>query len=152
MSKTQAQMQSEFMLAGGQKRFSLNEILRSKTVPQQAYMYMNLIEEEVTHELNKAFNNYANAVYPDEKLRALSDLLDAICDSKVVLSGLANTLGLPEDMAYEEVHKSNMTKFVMGPNGELKVLKRVDGKVIKPKDWNPPNLLDILKYKLMIGE
>lgn len=152
MSKSQQALQSEFMFAGGQKRFSLNEIIASKKVPQQAYMYMNLIIEEKDDELNKAFNSYANSIYPDEKLRALADLLDAICDAKVVLSGLANTLGLPEDAAFSEVHKSNMNKFVPDGKGGFQVLKRADGKIIKPRDWNPPDILSILRYKLVIGE
>jgi predicted HAD superfamily Cof-like phosphohydrolase len=100
-------------------------------------------------ELSSAINAYYNSVYPDQRLAALADLLDAICDAKVVLSGLANTLSLPEDMAYEEVHRSNMRKYVRGIDGKLVALKRADGKIIKPKDWTGPDILSILKYKLV---
>jgi len=148
---SQAVKQKEFMLAGGQRVYTLNEVINMKaSVPKEAYLYMNLIEEE-KKELDRAFNILSNTIYPDEKLAALADLLDQICDLKVVISGLSNSLGLPEDMAYDEVHKSNMNKFVRSSDGKYKVIKREDGKVIKPADWSPPDILSILKYKLVTG-
>jgi len=64
------------------------------------------------------------------------------------MMGVCNSLGLPFDAAFHEVHKSNMNKFTM-VDGQYKILKRVDGKVVKPHDWTPPNLMSILKYYLI---
>jgi predicted HAD superfamily Cof-like phosphohydrolase len=150
MPLSQVQAQAEFMRIGGQILPKLKEVLawRNPRRPQ-VELYDNLITEEMVRELSTAINNYYNSTYPDQRLAALADLLDAICDAKVVLSGLANTLSLPEDMAYEEVHRSNMRKYVPGVNGDLVALKRADGKIIKPKNWTPPDIVNILKYKLV---
>lgn len=150
MPLTQAQSQAEFMRIGEQILPRLREVLAWKNPRhQQVALYDRLITEEMVKELSTAINHYYNSIYPDERLSALADLLDAICDAKVVLSGLVNTLGLPEDMAYEEVHRSNMRKYIVGLDGKLKALKRADGKIIKPKDWVGPDILNILKYKLV---
>jgi predicted HAD superfamily Cof-like phosphohydrolase len=43
------------------------------------------------------------------------------------------------DDAFNEVHRSNMAKLVDG-----KVLRRDDGKVLKPEGWQPPQLAQFL--------
>lgn len=145
-------MQAQFMIAGEQKVRTLNEVLAMKHVPKEAYLYMNLITEEMQKEMDEVFKALENAVYPDEKLAALCEVLDAIADSVVVLMGLANSLGLPFAQAYELVHQSNMNKFVKQEDGTYRILKRADGKVVKPKDWKRPDIMSLLKYKLVIGE
>lgn len=66
------------------------------------------------------------------------DALDAITDILYVLLGTAHAYGLGDKLqaAFNEVHRSNMTKVM--PDG--KVLKREDGKIIKPDTYEPPNL------------
>jgi predicted HAD superfamily Cof-like phosphohydrolase len=152
MSQNIQQRQAEFMIAAHQKLFALSEVLAEKHAPSaQAKLYMDLIDEEYD-ELQKAFATYGDALREDEKLAALADLLDAVCDLSVVMMGLCNSLGLPFHAAFDEVHKSNMNKFVKNDDGTYTILKRTDGKVIKPKDWKKPNIIDILKYYLIRGE
>ena len=43
------------------------------------------------------------------------------------------------DDAFNEVHRSNMAKLVDG-----KVIRRDDGKVLKPEGWQPPQLAQFL--------
>lgn len=50
--------------------------------------------------------------------------------------------------AFEEVHRSNMSK--LGENGE--VLRRADGKVLKGPNWSPPNLRFVLGGSLVAGD
>ena len=66
------------------------------------------------------------------------DALDAITDILYVLLGTAHAYGLGDKLqaAFNEVHRSNMTKVM--PEG--KVMKREDGKIIKPDAYEPPNL------------
>jgi hypothetical protein len=45
-----------------------------------------------------------------------------------------------------------MNKFVKQEDGTYRILKRADGKIVKPKDWQRPDIMSILKYKLVIGE
>ena len=78
------------------------------------------------------------------------DALDAITDILYVLLGTAHAYGLGDkvEAAFNEVHRSNMTKVM--PDG--KVLRRDDGKIIKPDSYEPPNLQKVLElpenYKL----
>lgn len=73
------------------------------------------------------------------------DALDAITDILYVLLGTAHAYGLADKLeaAFNEVHRSNMTKVM--PDG--KVLKRVDGKIIKPDTYEPPNLQKVFELQ-----
>jgi len=70
------------------------------------------------------------------------DALDAITDVLYVLLGTAHAYGLGDKLeaAFNEVHRSNMTKVM--PDG--KVMRREDGKIIKPDTYEKPNLEKIL--------
>jgi len=67
----------------------------------------------------------------------LVEIADGIVDSIVVLLGAAAAYGLPMRSLWDEVHKTNMAKKG-GP-------KRKDGKVLKPKEWKPPQIEKILE-------
>lgn len=95
----------------------------------QAKLYLNLIEEEF-EELNKAFRD-----------KDIVEIADACADLKWVIEGLENTLNLPAQEIWNEVARSNLSKI--SENG--KVLKREDGKVIKPSTFSPPNIKKILE-------
>ncbi len=73
--------------------------------------------------------------------RDLVDVLDALCDMEYVLLGtvLQHGLGGVFNEAFSRVHLSNMKKFSNG------VILRDDGKILKPKDWQPPNLRGLLR-------
>lgn len=73
----------------------------------------------------------------DDKARLLKELVDLV----YVLVGMAVSLGLPFDKAFDEVHKSNMSK--LGPDG--RPVYRDDGKVMKGKNYKPANLLPLFK-------
>ena len=150
MSNNIQARQAEFMVAANQRIHTLTEIMRGRNIPDQAKLYFNLVEEE-TEEFDKAVQALLNAEYADEKLAALSDLLDGICDMIVVLMGTCNSLGLPFDAAFTEVHRSNMLKFNRKEDGTFEILKRADGKVIKPRDWKRPDIISVLKYNLING-
>lgn len=53
---------------------------------------------------------------------------------------LAEHLGLPLNEALVEIHRSNMAKLVDG-----KVVRRDDGKILKPQGWTPPDLATVLE-------
>lgn len=53
-----------------------------------------------------------------------------LSDILYVVYGLAVSMGIDLEKAFEEVHRANMEK-VGGP-------KRADGKQLKPYDWDPP--------------
>lgn len=142
--------QAEFMVAAGQQLVTLKQALQKKAATEQSVLYMNLCEEEF-HELEAAFSKYDKAVREDERLACMADVADAVCDLAVVMMGLCNSMGIPFGACFEEVHRSNMSKCVKGDDGAYTVLKRADGKVIKPKDFVPPNLTLTLRYYLIRG-
>ena len=95
----------------------------------QAALYMRLIKEEF-EELMDAYDG-----------RDLVEIADATADIKWVLEGLEHTLNIPQQEVWDEVSRSNLQKIM--PDG--KVLKRADGKVMKPQGWTPPNIKSIIE-------
>ena len=89
---------------------------------------MRLIIEEYT-ELCNAFE--ANDVV---------EIADACADLKWVIEGLEHTLGIPQQQVWDEVNRSNRSKFV---NGRL-IKDPVTGKVLKPDTYSPPDIKSIL--------
>ena len=86
---------------------------------------IKLLQEEVAE--------YAEAARGGD----LVEVLDALADIAYILAGTVINHGMQHvfDDAFAEVHRSNMAKLVDG-----KVLRREDGKVMKPENWLPPNL------------
>lgn len=109
--------QESFMLSCDQSVGSYNQ--------KQFDLYVNLIREEL-QELNESIENEDNV----EKLDALIDIL-------VVTIGAIHSMGANAQGAWDEVMQTNFAK-VDSQTG--KVRKREDGKVLKPDDWQPPNL------------
>lgn len=70
----------------------------------------------------------------------LVEAADALADLKVVVYGSDNALGLNANEVFREVMRSNMTKVL--PDGS--VLRDEGGKVVKPKDYDPPNIRQVL--------
>jgi|ERR1700722_1817178 len=63
---------------------------------------------------------------------------DAIGDLLVVVLGAAVSYGFDIQPIFDEIMRSNMSKFIDG-------YKREDGKWMKGKSWTPPNLEPIIK-------
>jgi predicted HAD superfamily Cof-like phosphohydrolase len=85
-------------------------------------MYIRLIEEEFK-ELQDADTDV--------------DTLDALIDILVVTVGAIHSMGADGEGAWIEVMRSNFAKIDPASG---KVLKRADGKVLKPEGWKPPEL------------
>lgn len=70
----------------------------------------------------------------------LQDATAEAADLVYVVCQFCNMFGLPLDVMYHAIHIANMKK-VDPETG--KVIKRADGKVLKPKDWKPAELTRI---------
>jgi predicted HAD superfamily Cof-like phosphohydrolase len=64
-------------------------------------------------------------------------MLDALIDILVVTIGAVHSMGADGEGAWKEVMSTNFAK-INEKTG--KVIKREDGKVLKPEGWRPPNL------------
>ena len=116
----------EFMTASGQ---TVN------VVPTMPDVKTRIMRHEILKEEADELKHATNLV----------DALDAITDILYVLLGTAHAYGLADkvEAAFNEVHRSNMTKVM--PDG--KALKREDGKIIKPDTYEPPNLEKVLEMQ-----
>jgi predicted HAD superfamily Cof-like phosphohydrolase len=93
-----------------------------------------LVGEEVNSELSDAILR-----------RDLPDVADAIIDSIYVLIGMGHEFGLPLEALWAEVQRANMTKAVRQPDGTFQVVRRADGKIMKPEGFTPPAIEGILR-------
>jgi|APGre2960657373_1045057.scaffolds.fasta_scaffold83069_2 predicted HAD superfamily Cof-like phosphohydrolase len=122
----------KFMLAGEQNVYGEPGVPDHTGLPperfEQAALYMKLIVEEYK-ELMHAWNE-----------TDIIEIADACADLKWVIEGLEHSLGIPQQAVWDEVARSNMSKMVDG-----KLIKREDGKVLKPDTFVPPNIKQILE-------
>lgn len=98
---------------------------------------MNLLEEEYEELMDELLTAYAciqEGVEIDRGLKA--KILGEAADLQVVLSGLAVSLGLPLEHAFEAKMQSNMSKL----DDDGKVIKREDGKVLKGPNYVPADM------------
>ena len=92
-------------------------------------MYLDLIREE-TDELEEA-------ILDNDKV----EQLDALIDILVVTMGAIRAAGWDGEAAWKEVMNTNFAKI----NPETgKVIKREDGKVLKPEGWKAPELAQFI--------
>lgn len=109
--------QKKFMTACDQ---SVDQYSKSQYV-----LYCNLIKEEI-EELVEAISNNDRV-----------EQIDALIDILVVTVGAIHSIGADGEGAWNEVMKTNFAKIDQETG---KVRKREDGKVLKPDNWQPPNL------------
>jgi predicted HAD superfamily Cof-like phosphohydrolase len=111
-----------FMRAGEQNVETRNAGYYPARLPQ-ADLYFDLVEEE--------FEELKEAVIRKD----IVETADACADLIWVVEGLMYSLGIDPQTVWEEVAKSNFSKTVDG-----KLIKREDGKVLKPETFRPPNI------------
>ena len=92
---------------------------------EQYKLYLDLIDEEV--------QELKDSTTPVDDLDALVDIL-------VVTIGAIHSMGADAEGAWREVMATNFAKIDKKTG---KVVKREDGKVLKPDGWTPPNLKPI---------
>jgi predicted HAD superfamily Cof-like phosphohydrolase len=92
---------------------------------ENANLYRNLIVEE--------FWEFQQAIKDNDEV----EQLDACMDMIWVILGYCHMKGYKVEAAWNEVARSNLSKIDKQTG---KVIKREDGKVLKPENWQPPNL------------
>ena len=93
-------------------------------------MYLDLIREETTE--------LEDAIEANDKV----EQLDALVDILVVTMGAIRAAGWDGEAAWKEVMDTNFAKIDPATN---KVIKRADGKVLKPEGWKAPQLAQFVK-------
>ena len=110
-------------------KFMVASDQNEKGFTKQSDLYFKLIREE--------FDELVKAYFEKD----IVEIADGCADLKWVIEGLENSLDLPQQEVWDEVARSNLSKI----SETGKVLKRNDGKVLKPEGWTPPDIKSILK-------
>ena len=92
-------------------------------------MYLDLIREEV--------GELEEAITENDRI----EQLDALIDILVVTIGAVRAGGFKGQAAWEEVMDTNFAKIDPTTG---KVIKREDGKVLKPEGWKAPELTNFI--------
>lgn len=74
--------------------------------------------------------------HQEDYMDAWAEVIDAICDIIVVVHNTSNAMGIDLQPFFDEVHRTNMMKS----EGSV----RADGKKLKPKEWKPPRIRELL--------
>jgi len=124
MSKTFTDV-TVFMTAAGQSipPFNANR-------SDQSDLYMKLIQEEYTELMD------AEAVSDD------AEICDACFDLMWVIVGYMKSRGWDCENIWDEGAQSNLSKIDKATG---KVIKREDGKILKPEGWKPPDFAKFVK-------
>jgi predicted HAD superfamily Cof-like phosphohydrolase len=115
----------KFMLAAGQR---VTDDLKQNFDGQVA-LYYDLIKEEL-FELAQAYRNFDKV-----------ECADACADLIWVIEGFCHSLGIPLQKVWNEVARSNHSKI----SDEGKIIKRNDGKILKPDTYSPPDIRSIIE-------
>ena len=102
-------------------------ILEKPTIP--AWKRINLRHSLIREESEELLRGIESGDLPE--------IADGIADLIYVCLGTALEFGIPIEEVWEEVHRTNMAKINGGENGA--------GKIQKPKDWVPPDVVGILE-------
>lgn len=99
--------------------------------PNQSDLYSKLITEE--------YSEFCEAFQQDDEV----EMADACFDMMWVIVGFMLSKGWNLEDIWDEGSLSNLAKIDKTTG---KVLKREDGKVLKPEGWQPPNFSKFVKF------
>ena len=118
-----------FMLASGQSVNTNNE--------KQAQLYRKLIDEE--------YQEFCEARINEDDV----ETLDACFDMMWVIIGYMLSKGYDVENAWDEGAKSNLAKIDRATG---KVIKRDDGKILKPDGWKKPDFSKFTCKRLALNK
>ena len=101
-----------------------------QTVSNQAELYKKLIKEEVEE------------FWEAEALSDDVEQIDACFDMMWVIVGYMKSRGWDCEAIWDEGAKSNLSKI---DRASGKVIRREDGKILKPEGWKPPDFTKFAK-------
>lgn len=123
--------QKAFMVACGQQT--------APGLNTETHMWRRLVKEEFI-EVSVAFEDFVSHPSANHKAELAKELVDLI----YVSIGMLNNLEIPADEVWAAVHASNMAKVDTATG---KVVRREDGKILKPAGWQAPDILSRILHK-----
>lgn len=123
------------------QRFDMAAPTQPQYQPQALAMWQTMLQEE-WQEFQSALANYQAMPHADvttqQQLQA--ELAAEGVDVLNVLCGLLLSQGLPLQAMFDAIHAANLAKCVDG-----QVLRRADGKILKPAGWQPANKVGVIR-------
>lgn len=114
----------------------------SVPAPERVQLRADLIAEEYVETLQAlGFDATPRAPRISGANVDLVKLADGLTDLIYVAIGCALEFGIPLEAVWNEVHRTNMAKVDLASGT---VRRRLDGKVLKPDGWTPPDIRAIL--------
>ncbi|PXX48804.1 nucleoside triphosphate pyrophosphohydrolase family protein [Aquitalea magnusonii] len=107
-------------------------------------MWETMLQEEMAEFLHalQEFKQSASCD-PQEQVRRMAELTAEGVDVLNVLTGLLLSQGMPLEAMTEAIHQANLRKQIDG-----KVVRRADGKVLKPAGWQPADKCGVIRAAL----
>lgn len=112
--------------------------LRGALVAEECFEFLESLFEPEAFELLKAIVAHRIATAPVKV--DMVGVADSLGDIDYVVEGTRLEFGIDGDPVAAEIQRSNMAKF---PDG--RVVKREDGKILKPDTWTPPDIVGVLR-------
>ncbi len=108
---------------------------------------LRLMQDEL-EETARAYVKRCVALTEKDRFAAEAEIIDGLVDLLYVVVGSAQAAGVDLAPFFELIHANNMSKVdgSLGP-----VVRREDGKILKPEGWKPPDVLGLL-LELKAGE
>ncbi|WP_159875387.1 nucleoside triphosphate pyrophosphohydrolase family protein [Aquitalea denitrificans] len=108
-------------------------------------MWENMLHEEMAEFLH-ALQEFKQmgACSRDEQQRRMAELTAEGVDVLNVLTGLLLSQGMPVEAMTDAIHQANLRKQING-----KVVRRADGKILKPDGWQPADKLAVIRCSVL---
>jgi len=111
------------------------------TMPLDVKLFLNACDQKPTDEnielyyelIKEEYKEFLDAVEDENNV----EQLDACMDMIWVILGYCHMKGFDIRGAWQEIADSNLSKIDKDTG---KVLRREDGKILKPEGWRPPKL------------
>lgn len=113
-----------------------NQPVSQTPTTEVVQLRVNLIEEETKEVVDELYKLKASLIRKEDFREHEVALLKELCDLLYVVYGTAVAFGYDIDGAFEEVHRSNMSK--LGVDG--KPVRRDDGKALKGPNYFKANV------------
>lgn len=149
-TKTLREQVEEFHLAMGQPVLDHPQVpdservkLRLRLIAEEFFELLEAagVEEAVLENIRRATLLVVEVKDPSAHSVDLVEVADALADLDYVVEGTRLEFGIDGAPIAQEVHRSNMAKL----GGKV----REDGKILKPDDWTPPDILGKLREQGM---
>lgn len=120
------------------------DVTGQKPSVEAADLYMKLVGEEYEETL-EAYSAR------DGSVESTAEIIDGAIDLIYVATGLIHALGFDPQPFWDEVQRSNMSKFDQLPDGTYIVHRRDDGKIMKGPNYFKPDLERIVREQSGAG-